>query len=108
MRRIVLLTLAFVLAIAIVFVFGYRAGRQAHGLRWANSPVRPWMNVPFIAHTRHVPVEKLFEAIGVQPHPHDRRALRRIAHEEKRPVEDLIRDIDRAIAKARESKGKAP
>src|ERR1041385_1790965 len=100
MKRIVLLMLAFILALAIVFVFGFRAGRQARALRWANSPVRPWMSVPFIAHTHHVPTEKLFEAIGGQPHPHDRRALRRIAREEKRPVDDLIRDIDRAIAKA--------
>lgn len=100
-KRIVLLTLAFLVAIAIVFVFGYRAGRHAHLMRWANSPVRPWMSVPFVAHTHHVPVETLFAAIGVTPHAHDRRPLRRIAQEEKRPVEDLVRAIDQAIAKAR-------
>jgi hypothetical protein len=102
-KRIILLALAFVLAIAIVFVFGYRIGRQAREWRRANSPVRAWMSVPFIAHTHHVPVETLFQAIGVQPHEHDRRALRRIAREEKRPVEDLIREIDQAIAKTRGS-----
>ena len=100
-KRIVLLALAFVLAIAIVFVFGYRTGREARQLRWANSPVRPWMSVPFIAHTHHVPVEMLFEAVGVEPHAHDRRSLRRIAREKRRPVEDLIREIDQAIAKTR-------
>lgn len=101
MKRIVLLTLAFVLSIVVVFVFGYSAGRHARAMRWANAPVRAWMNVPFIAHTRHVPAEKLFAAIGVQPHSHDRRSLRRIAREEKRPVEDLMREIDRAIAASR-------
>src|SRR5438270_14092779 len=104
MKRIILLALGFVLALAIVFVFGYRAGRQAWQMRWANSPVKPWMSVPFIAHTHHVPVETLFDAIHVQPrHPHDRRPLRRIAHEEKRPVEELIREIDQAIARTRGS-----
>jgi hypothetical protein len=107
-KRIVLLTLAFLVAIAIVFVFGYRAGRHAHLMRWANSPVRPWMSVPFIAHTHHVPVETLFAAIGVAPQPHDRRPLRRIAQEEKRPVEDLVRAIDQAIARTRGAPATAP
>jgi hypothetical protein len=101
-KRIVLLAVAFVLSLAIVFVFAYRAGRSARQLRWAHSPVRPWMSVPFIAHTHHVPVDTLFASIHVQPHqPHDRRSLRHIAREEKRPVEDLIREIDQAIAQTR-------
>jgi len=107
-KRIVLLTLAFLLAVAIVFVFGYRVGRHAHLLRFANSPIRPWMSVPFIAHTHHVPVDTLFESIGVQPQARDRRSLRRIAHEQKRPVEDLIRQIDAAIAQSRGSPAKVP
>lgn len=107
-KRIVLLTLGFVLAIAIVSVFGYRAGRHAHLMRWANSPVRPWMSVPFVAYTHHVPVETLFDAIGVPPNPRDRRSLRRIAREEKRPVEDLVRDIDKAIAKTRGAPATTP
>jgi hypothetical protein len=107
-KRIVLLSLAFLLAVAIVFVFGYRVGRQAHSMRWANSPVRAWMSVPFIAHTHHVPVETLFDAIGVQPHGRDRRSLRRIAREEKRPVEDLIHQIDASIAKTRGSNSRPP
>ena len=102
-KRIVLLTVAFVFAIAIVFVFGYRAGRHAHLMHWANSPVRAWMSVPFIAHTHHVRPDALFQAIGVKPHPHDRRPLRRIAREENRPVEDLLREIDRVIASTRGS-----
>lgn len=100
-KRTLLLTLAFLLAVAIVFVFGYRAGRHARAIRWANEPIRPWMSVPFIAHTHHVPVEMLFQAIAVQPQPSDRRPLRRIARQQKRPVEELIRDLDDAIAKAR-------
>jgi hypothetical protein len=60
------------------------------------------MSVPFIAHTHHVPVETLFRAIHAQPQqPRDRRPLRRIAREEKRPVEELIRELNAAIAQAR-------
>jgi hypothetical protein len=104
-KRTLLLVLAFLLAVAVTFVFGYRAGRHARYLRWSHEPIRAWMNVPFIAHTHHVPAETLFEAIRVQPHPHDRRPLRRIAREQKRPVEELIRALDAAIARSR---GPAP
>ena len=66
-RRPLLLGLTFVLAIAVTFVFGFRAGAHARRIRRQNDPVRPWMSVPFIAHTHHVPPEILFQAIGVQP-----------------------------------------
>jgi hypothetical protein len=62
-----------------------------------NEPIRPWMSVPFIAHTHHVPPALLFRAVGLPPQQHDRRPLRRIAREEHRPVEDLMRDLERAL-----------
>jgi hypothetical protein len=108
-KRVAALALALVLTLAMVFFFGYRAGRQARLLRFANSPIRPWMSVPFIAHTHHVPVATLFDAIHVVPHPApDRRPLRRIAREEKRPVDELIHDINQAIAKTRGSPAPPP
>jgi hypothetical protein len=100
-KRTLLLVLAFLLAVTVTFVFGYRVGRRARYLRRPQEPIHSWMSVPFIAHARHVPVEILFEAIAVQPRPHDRRPLRRIAREQKRPVEELIRDLDAAIARSR-------
>ena len=96
-----LLAVAFVIAIAAAFVFGYRVGWHASHMRWATEPIRPWMSVPFIAHTHHVPAERLFSAIGVQPHPEDRRPLRRIARDESRPVADLIRDLEDTLVKLR-------
>jgi len=33
------------------------------------------MSVPFVAHTHHLRVETLFDAIGVSPNPRDRRSL---------------------------------
>jgi len=87
-------------AIAGTFVFAFRAGRNARRLRWENEPVRPWMSVPFIAHTHHVPPAALFHAIGLEPQQHDRRPLRTIAREQHRPVEDVVRDLERALANA--------
>jgi len=97
---VVLLTVALCLAIAGTFIFGYRAGRHAHLLRWENEPIRPWMSVPFIAHTHHVPAHVLYAAIGLEPRPHDRRPLRAIAREQDRTVDDLIRNLEHALAGA--------
>lgn len=107
-RRTILIGLAFLVAIGATFVFGYRAGRQAHRLRMEQEPIRPWMSVPFIAHTHHVPASDLFAAIGVQPHqPHDRRPVRVLAHELKRPVPEVIQELERAIAAAHKPGGPA-
>jgi hypothetical protein len=88
----------FLLALALTFVFGYRAGHYARYLRWENEPVRPWMSIPFIAHAHHVPPETLYHAIGLEPRPKDHRPLRRIAHEQKRPVDEIIRQLNAALA----------
>lgn len=101
---------AFLCAVAVAFVFGYRAGRHARHLRWAHEPIRPWMSVPFIAHTHHIPPDALFQAIGVQPRrPRDRRPLGQIAQETHRPVDELIHELEKAIATAGNAMpGKAP
>ena len=108
-RRTVAVGLAFVVAIAGTFVFAYRAGRQARHIRTVNEPIRAWMSVPFIAHAHHVPVNVLFQAIGVQPRePHDRRSVRRIAHDLNRPVPDLMAQLQRAIDAAAQPPGGPP
>ncbi|MGA3023849.1 MAG: hypothetical protein ABSF98_03660 [Bryobacteraceae bacterium] len=99
------LGLALLAAVSALFIFGYRAARHARYLRWEDQPIHPWMSVPFVAHTHHVPREILFAAIGIEPREHDRRPLRTIARQQKRPVEDVIRDLEKAIAKER---AKAP
>jgi hypothetical protein len=96
-RRAILLAVTFVVAIALTFVFGYRAGHHARMIRWETEPVRGWMSVPFIAHTHHVPAEILYQAIGVEPQPKDRRPLRRLAREQKRSVDQLIKDLTAAL-----------
>lgn len=97
-RRTFLLAVTFILAIALTFNFAYRAGRHARMVRWQNEPIHGWMNIPFIAHAHHVPADILYRAAGVEPQSKDRRPLRRIAREQKRPVDQIIRDLDAAIA----------
>jgi hypothetical protein len=106
-----ILAVAFCVAIAGTFIFGIRVGRHARHLRWENEPIRPWMSVPFIAHTHHVPAHILYQAIGVEPEPHDRRPLRDLAREQHRPVDDVVRDLERALVNAghvHPDSGKAP
>lgn len=98
--RLLILAVAFCAAIAGTFIFGLRAGRHARRLHWEQEPIRPWMSVPFIAHTHRVPSALLYRAIGLEPQPRDRRPLRTIARQEHRPVEDVMRDVERALARA--------
>jgi hypothetical protein len=93
--------LAFVIAIAGTFIFAGRARRQVRRIGYENEPITAWMSVPFIAHTHHVPASVLFQAIGVQPRkPYDRRSVRHIAHDLKRPVPELLDKLQRAIETA--------
>lgn len=102
------LGLACLLALAGTVLFAYRAGRQARQFHSSNEPIRPWMSIPFIAHTRHIPAAPIFEAIGVQPEPHDRRSLRHLAHDLKRPVPEMMAQVERAVDAAAQSSAKQP
>jgi len=96
--RTLAICLAFALALAATFIFGFRAGREARRIHAANEPIRAWMSIPFIAHTHHIPPAALFQAVGIEPRqPHDRRSLRRLAHDLNRPVPELVSQVQRAI-----------
>jgi hypothetical protein len=97
--QLLVLAAAFCVAIAGTFIFAFRAGRHARRLHYENEPIRPWMSVPFIAHTHHVPAADLYRAIGVEPQQHDRRPLRAIARERHQTVEEVMRDVERALAR---------
>jgi hypothetical protein len=101
------LGLALLAAVAVFFVFGFRAFRFARHMVWQDQPIHAWMSVPFIAHTHHVPKEVLYSALGVAPREHDYRPLRVIARQQNRAVNDVIRDLEKAIAKEHGS-AKAP
>jgi hypothetical protein len=105
-QRILIVALAFMLAIAGTFMFAYRAGRRARQIHAASEPIRDWMSVPFIAHSHHVPASVLFQALGVEPRqPRDRRSIRHLARDLKRPVPDVIAQLQRAIDAAKRPPG---
>lgn len=97
-RQSFILAIAFLLAVAATVFFGVRAGRQVRHVHYKNEPIRGWMSVPFIAHTRHVREEPLFRAIGVAPDHRDHRPLRDIARAQHVPVSQLIDKLDEAVA----------
>lgn len=99
----------FLVALFAAGFFGFRAVRRA--IHW-NIPkdvaIKPWMSVPYVAHSYHLPPRILFEAVGLEPTPHDKRPLRIIAHEQNRPVEALISELEEAIRRFRQSPHSAP
>ncbi|HEY0386475.1 MAG TPA: hypothetical protein VGC64_10710 [Pyrinomonadaceae bacterium] len=97
-----LVLVLFLLALALTGLFGVRAVRRA--IYWRNhrdEPIRAWMSVGYVAHSYHVPPHVLYQAIKVEPVPHDRRPLRELAHEQNRSVETLIAELQEAIIHAR-------
>lgn len=75
-----------------------------HGRRLRNRPDEPiqaWMNVPYIAHSYHVPPDVVAQAIGLPPEQRDRRPLQEIAQTQGRTPDVLIAAIVAAIARDR-------
>jgi hypothetical protein len=108
-RRTLVVGLAFVLALGGTFVFVSRASRRARRIYATNEPIHGWMSIPFIAHAHHVPPSLLFQAIGVRPlQPRDHRSVRHIARELKRPVPELIAELQAAIDATAQPPGGPP
>jgi hypothetical protein len=95
----------FLAALFVAGLFGVRAVRRAAYWRGHRDVViRPWMSVPYVAHSYRVPPRVLYEALGVKPvPPPDKRPLRQIAREHNRNVEELISELQDAIAREREA-----
>lgn len=95
---------ALALVVLATGVFAVRTVQRA--MYWRahrDEAIRPWMSVPYVAHSNRVPPHVLYQALGIPPQPHDRRPLKQIAREQNRSVDDLsavLRDaIDRERAK---------
>lgn len=99
----------FLLALFGAGFFGFRAIRRA--VYWHNhrdEQIRPWMSIQYVAHSYDIPPHVLFEALGLEWTPHDKRPLRVIAHEEHRSAEELISQLEEAIKRFRQSKSPPP
>lgn len=96
-----LVVLAFVLVVSFTGFFASRTIRRA--VYWhyhQDEPIRPWMNLGYIAHSYSVPPWVLHKAIGIPPQP-DRRPIREIARAQNRSVDELIALIQDAIVHSR-------
>jgi hypothetical protein len=101
-NRTLLLALALVLVSILTVHFAARGVRHARELRGrAGEPIQPWMNVGFIAHAYHVPPEVIHQALGLPHDRPDRRPLWRIARAQGRSTDELIAELNAALAEAR-------
>jgi hypothetical protein len=97
-----LLLLAFALIVALTGLFAVRTVRRAVYWRLHRDEViRPWMSLPYVAHSYRVPPQILYEALGIDHPPHDRRPIRELAQSQNRSVDEIIAVLQSAIARAR-------
>ncbi|HEY8184613.1 MAG TPA: hypothetical protein VIF64_01010 [Pyrinomonadaceae bacterium] len=99
-----LVVLAFVFVLSFTGLFAVRTVRRA--IYWhyhQDEPIRPWMNIGYIAHSYNVPPWVLRQALGLPPRTNgpDRRPIREIAREQNRSVEEVISILQDAIVHAR-------
>ncbi len=97
-----LMVLGFVASIVILGVFVARTVHMVRQLRQP-EPIRPWMTIPYIAHSYRVPPSTLYQGLGLPERPRDRRPLTVIAREQQRPVQAVIADLQRTIQQAHPS-----
>ena len=98
-----LVVLAFVLVVSLTGLFAVRTVRRAAYWRYhQDEPIRPWMNLGYIAHSYRVPPHVLYQALGLPPKP-DKRPIRAIAREQGRSVAEVIAILQDAIVHARSS-----
>ena len=95
-----LFILGFVVSLVIVVVFALQAFRHAPRPR-ADEPIRAWMTVPYVSHSYHVPDYVLYQALGIQGTPRDRRPLTMIARQQNRTVASVIAALQDAIKLSR-------
>lgn len=104
-RRAMLLTALLVLSVGLLFRVGLRLMHTALEMRALRQVrageavgVRPWMTVPYIAHTYGVPEEELFGALGLTPSRRTRRApLRALAVQYGRDLDADLATLNATI-----------
>jgi hypothetical protein len=106
-RRQWLVVLAFLFVMSFTGLFAVRTVRRA--IYWhyhQDEPIRPWMNLGYIAHSYGVPPWVLSQALGLPREPDkpgkpDRRPIREIAREQHRSVAEVIAILQGAIIHSR-------
>jgi hypothetical protein len=94
---------ALVVVVLLTSLFAVRTFRRAIYWRMHRDEViRPWMSLPYVAHSYRVPPHVLYDALKIEHPPHDRRPIRQIAKEQNRPVNDVIKTLSDTIARNRQ------
>jgi len=99
-----LVVAAFLLVVGFTGLHAFRAFRNA--VYWSHhrdEPIHAWMSVGYVARSYHVPPRFLYEALGLEHTPHDRKPIRLIAREQNRSVHEVIAVLQDAIVRARQS-----
>lgn len=104
-RRRFLIGGILIFLLAFTGYFGWHTvNRARYWHEHKDEPIRAWMTVGYIAHSYHVPAPILKEAIGLPVDKPDRRPLAKIAHDQNRPVEELIKILNETIETERQQK----
>lgn len=104
-RRIVLLTTLLVLSVVLFLIVGVRLTRSALEMRNQRRVqagemlgVRPWMTVPYIARTYHLPEDQIFQALNLNDTRRNRRTpLSVLAARDRRDLDADIATINALI-----------
>jgi len=94
---------ALVLVLAVTGLFAVRTFRRA--IYWRlhrDEVIRPWMSLPYVAHSYRVPPRVLYEALHIEHPPHDRRPIKQIAAEQHKQETEIIATLQQTIAHARQ------
>lgn len=99
-----ILLVGFTLVVAITSLFVVRTVRRVNYWRvHHDEPIRPWMSLPYVAHSYRIPPHILYEALDITPVPRDRRPISQIAKDLNRPVDEVVIDLQNTIARERAS-----
>lgn len=92
---------ALVLALFVTLFFGTRAFRRFTSPP-RDEPIRGWMNIPYIAHSYHIPPDRLFQAQELpNERPPNKKLIDRIARDLNLSNDEVIKRLEEAIAQER-------
>ena len=94
---------ALVVVLLLTGLFAVRTFRRA--IYWRvhhDEVIRPWMTLPYIAHSYRVPPHLLYEALNTEHPPHDHRPIKKIAADQHKSVDEIVTILSQAIARARQ------
>lgn len=81
-------------------VQAFHSFQQQHTLVKAGDvrTIRPWMTIPYISHTYHIPEGYLYQSLSIDARYTPRRAtLHTLATQTKQPVNTLVYNVQKAI-----------